>query len=146
MEALLLACGTLWLAAVTAGSENAAAAWKALGDAAPLGVLQWELGDFRRQDGLSAAAALAIGQSPLLLAAGPAIADYQALNRQEAPEEDGETTEPAVIPVEETPLDPVAAPAADNGVPAKTLVPSSTEGYTVCGRTYISNSTQHILS
>ena len=30
MEALLLACGTLWLAAVTAGSENAAAAWKAL--------------------------------------------------------------------------------------------------------------------
>ena len=98
MEALLLACGTLWLAAVTAGSENAAAAWKALGDAAPLGVLQWELGDFRRQDGLSAAAALAIGQSPLLLAAGPAIADYQALNRQEAPEEDGETTEPAVIP------------------------------------------------
>ena len=72
VEALLLACGTLWLAAVTAGSENAAAAWKALGDAAPLGVLQWELGDFRRQDGLSAAAALAIGQSPLLLAAGPA--------------------------------------------------------------------------
>lgn len=146
VEALLLACGTLWLAAVTAGSENAASAWEALGKAAPLGVLQWELGDFRRQDGLSAAAALAIGQSPLLLAAGPAIADYQALNRQESPEEDGETTEPAVIPVEETPLDPAGTPAADNGVPAKTLVPSGTEGYTVCGRTYISNSTQHVLS
>ena len=146
LEALLLACGTLWLAAVTAGSESAGAAAEALRASLPLGALRWELGDFGGGDGLPAAAALAIGESPLLLAARPAVAAYQSLARKELAEEDGETAEPSAVPVEETPLEPPAEPGEDNGVPAKTLVPSGTEGYTVCGRTYISNSTGYALS
>src|SRR5699024_2643741 len=47
-------------------------------------------------------------------------------------------------PVEETPLETVEA--TDNGVEARTLVPTDPSGYTVCGRTYISNSTDHALA
>ena len=46
--------------------------------------------------------------------------------------------------MEETPLEAPEAP--DNGVPARTLVPTGTAGYTVCGRTYISNSTDYTLA
>ena len=147
LEAALLAAGTLWMAAVTAGSDTASAAFGALREALPLQALRWELGDLWREDGLSPAAALTIGESPLLLAARPAVAERRALERQEVPEEDGETDTPMVLPVEETPLEPETPdPAADNGVPAKTLVPTDPSGYTVCGRVYISNSTSHALT
>lgn len=147
LEAALLAAGTLWMAAVTAGSDTASAAFGALREALPLQALRWELGDLWREDGLSPAAALTIGESPLLLAARPAVAERWALERQETPEEDGETDTPMVLPVEETPLEPETPdPAADNGVPAKTLVPTDPSGYTVCGRVYISNSTSHALT
>ena len=43
-----LAAGTLWAAAVTAGSDSAAAAWAALREASPLAALKWELGDLWR--------------------------------------------------------------------------------------------------
>lgn len=146
LEAVLLAAGTLWAAAVTAGSDTAAAAVSALAEALPEGVLRWELGDLWPADGLSPAAALTIGESPLLLAARGGVAELQALERQEPPEEDGENQAPIVTPVEETPVEPAAPLAADNGVPAKTLIPTDPSGYTVCGRVYISNSTSHELS
>lgn len=146
VEAVLLAAGTLWAAAVTAGSDTAAAAVSALAEALPERVLRWELGDLRPGDGLSPAAALTIGESALLLAAREDVAELQALERQEPPEEDGETRAPVVTPVEETPVEPAAPLAADNGVPAKTLIPTDPSGYTVCGRVYISNSTSHELS
>ncbi len=146
VEAALLAAGALWVAAVTAGSDSAAAAFSALAEALPERMLRWELGDLRTGDGLSPAAALAIGESPLLLAARGDVAELQALERQEPPEEDGETRAPVTVPVEETPVEPAAPIAADNGVPAKTLIPTDPSGYTVCGRVYISNSTSHGLS
>ena len=43
-------------------------------------------------------------------------------------------------------MEPAAPAAADNGVPAKTLIPTDPSGYTVCGLVYISNSTSHALS
>ena len=43
-------------------------------------------------------------------------------------------------------MEPAAPIAEDNGVPAKTLIPTDPSGYTVCGRVYISNSTSHGLS
>ena len=46
--------------------------------------------------------------------------------------------------MEETPLE--TTEETDNGVPARTLVPTDPSGYTVCGRVYISNSTDHALS
>lgn len=146
VEAVLLAAGTLWAAAITAGSDTAAAAVSALAEALPERALRWELGDLRSGDGLSPPAALAIGESALLRAAREDVAELQALERQEPPEEDGETRAPIVMPVEETPVEPAAPLAADNGVPAKTLIPTDSSGYTVCGRVYISNSTSHELS
>lgn len=146
LEAVLLAAGTLWAAAVTAGSDTAAAAASALAEALPERALRWELGDLWPGDGLSPAAALTIGESPLLLAAREDVAELQALERQEPPEEDGENRAPTVTPVEETPVEPAAPIAEDNGVPAKTLIPTDPSGYTVCGRVYISNSTSHELS
>ena len=145
-EAALLAAGTLWTAAVTAGSDTAQAAVSALAEALPERALRWELGDLWSGDGLSAPAALAIGESALLLAAREDVAALRSLERQEPPEEDGETPTPVTVPVEETPVEPAAPLAEDNGVPAKTLIPTDPSGYTVCGRVYISNSTSHELS
>ena len=144
LEAGVLAAGTLWAVTVTAGSDTAASALEALREAAPLRALQWELGDLWRRDGLSPAAALAIGEAPLLLAARPAVAELWS-QKEEAPHSPSpaEEEETVTVPVEETPLD--APGTADNGVPAKTLVPTDPSGYTVCGRTYISNSTDYTL-
>jgi len=146
LEAALLAAGTLWVAFVTAGSDTAASAMSALSAALPERMLRWELGDLWPRDGLSPAAALTIGESPLLTAARGEVAELWSLERQEPPEEDGETQTPVAVPVEETPVEPEAPAAEDNGVPAKTLIPTDPSGYTVCGRVYISNSTSHELS
>lgn len=145
LEAGLLAAGTLWIAFVTAGSDTAASAAAALTAALPERILRWELGDLWPQDSLSPAAALAIGESALLLSARDEVAELWSLERQEVPEEDGETPAPVTVPVEETPVEPAAPAAEDNGVPAKTLIPTDPSGYTVCGRVYISNSTDHEL-
>ena len=141
LEAAALAAGTLWLVGVTAGSDTAAEAADALVSSAPLRALRWELGDLWTRDTLSAAAALTIGEAPLLLAARPAVAELWS-REEEAPPAD--ETGDIVEPVEETPLEAPEAP--DNGVPARTLVPTGTAGYTVCGRTYISNSTDYTLA
>lgn len=142
--AVCLAAGTLWAAAVTAGSDTFSEAWTALRASAPQGILHWELGDLWQADQLSAAAALAIGESPLLLSARPAVAELWSSDRAEQPEAEGETEEIVTEPVTETPLE--APEAADNGVAARTLVPTDPSGYTVCGSVYISNSTDHALT
>ena len=146
LEAAALAAGTLWIAFVTAGSDTASSAAEALADALPERMLRWELGDLWDGDGLSPAAAMTIGESPLLLSARGDVAELWSLERQETAEEDGETKAPVAKPVEETPVEPAAPAAADNGVPAKTLIPTDPSGYTVCGRVYISNSTGRELS
>ena len=143
LEALALAAGTLWVVTVTAGSDTAASALRALWESLPISALRWELGDLWPRDGLSPAAVLTIGESPLLLAARPAVAELWTQTEPEAPVEQ-EDEEFVTVPVEETPLD--AADSVDNGVAAKTLIPTDPSGYTVCGRTYISNSTDYPLS
>lgn len=144
-EALALAAGTLWLVMVTAGSDTISAAAANLKKALPLEALRWELGDLWPQDTLSPAVSLTLAESPLLLAARPAVAELWSSEQAAetvpvSPEEQEELT----VPVEETPLDPPVS--IDNGVPAKTLVPTDPSGYTVCGTAYISNSTDHTLS
>lgn len=143
-EAVLLAAGTLWCVSVTAGSRTVSAALDALKQAAPMTALRWELGDLWTTDGLSPAAVLAISESPLLLSARPAIAKLWSTEVEEPPQ--NPTQEPVTTPVEETPLEAPSTPAADNGVAARTLVPTGSSGYTVCGRVYISNSTQYALN
>lgn len=144
LEAGILAAGTLWAVSVTAGSDTAASAAAALWASSPMNALRWELGDLWTRDSLSPAAVLTLGEAPLLLAARPAVAELWSSEREEAPVQDSGPEEIVTTPVEETPLDTPAA--TDNGVPAKTLVPTDPSGYTVVGRTYISNSTEHTLS
>lgn len=139
--AALVAAGTLWTVSVTAGSETVTAAVSALSEAAPLYALKWELGDLGAGDRLSPAAAMALGESALLLSARTAVAEQTPETVRPPAEAEEETV---TVPVEETPLD--APEAADNGVTAKTLVPTGPSGYTVCGRTYISNSTDYVLT
>ncbi len=144
LEAGVLALATLWAAAVTAGSDTAAAAVSALRASLPMEALKWELGDLWVQDQLSPATVLTIGESPLLLSARTAVAELWSTERAEEPPSAGEMEEIVTTPVEETPLE--APVAADNGVPARTLVPNDPSGYTVYGKTYISNSTAYQLS
>lgn len=144
LEAGILAAGTLWAVGVTAGSETAASAAAALWASSPLNALRWELGDLWARDSLSPAAVLTLGEAPLLLAARPAVAELWSSERAEAPAQDGGAEDIVAVPVEETPLDTPSA--VDNGVPAKTLVPTDPSGYTVVGRTYISNATDYALS
>lgn len=145
IEALVLAAGTLWVVCVTAGSNTAAGAASSLKAALPLYALRWELGDLWSRDGLSSATALTLATSAQLLSARPAVAALWSTEQPEflppmAPEEE----EAVTIPVEEIPLDtPVAI---DNGVAAKTLVPTDPSGYLVCGRVYINNATDHHLT
>jgi len=144
IRAAILAAATLWAVCVTAGSPSAAAAADALRRTLPLKALRWELGDLWADDGLSSAAVMVLGESPLLVSARAAVANLQPTSAAEtnAPPEAEE--ERATVPVEETPLElPLAT---DNGVPARTLIPTDPSGYTVFGRTYISNSTGHTLS
>ena len=143
IEAGIVAVGTLWVVSVTAGSETATAAAAALRDSVPLYVLKWELGDFWVKDELPPAVAMTQSESPLLLSARSAVAEIREETEQSEPTPEAEE-EVVTVPVEETPLD---APAAEeNGVEAKTLIPTDPSGYTVCGRAYISNSTEHELS
>ena len=146
IRAGILAAATLWAVCVTAGSPTAAAAAEALCRTLPLKALRWELGDLWTKDGLSAAAVMTLGESPLLVSARAAVAELQELPPCAAdPGTPPEAEEERVtIPVTETPLE--LSPAADNGVPARTLIPTDPSGYSVFGRTYISNSTDHVLS
>ena len=58
----------------------------------------------------------------------------------DAPQAPAQDTEP----VRETPV--TVEPTADNGVPARTLVPTTTEGYTVAGLAYIHSTRSDTLS
>lgn len=144
LSAGVLAAGVLWTVAVTAGSATVSDAAAALWEAVPMGALRWELGDLWAQDGLSAATVLAIGESPLLLSARPAVAELWSADREETTQEESTQEGTVTEPVEETPLQ--AESHTDNGVPARTLVPTDPSGYTVCGRVYISNSTDYTLN
>lgn len=147
-EALLVTVGVLWAVFVTAGSQTASAAVSSLVQSLPLQVLRWELGDL--QTALSPALVLTIAEAPALLAAREEVTRLWSTEPDPPPEEPAPQTQ--ARPVEEAPLEvPPAAPpqtpsAPDNGVTARTLVPTDPSGYTVCGRVYISNSTAHTLS
>jgi len=144
LGAILLAAAILWAAWATAGSSTLREAAEALGRSLPQRLLRWELGDFRQPDTLSLAAVLTLAEAPQLLAARPAVAELWRTERAEQPDPATRTEELVSTPVEEEPVDVPAA--ADNGVPARTLVPTDPEGYTVIGSVYISNSTDHALA
>lgn len=143
LEALALAGATLWAVSVTAGSSDAADALTALKREVPLALLRWELGGNGAGDGLSPAVMVTLQQSPLVFSAR---ADIAALRQQAEEDAAAQTPAPITEPVQEETQLPPAEPQPDNGVTARTLVPTDPGGYTVFGAVYISNSTQYTLS
>ena len=135
-----LAAGTLWAVTVTAGSETAAGAWKALRGIVPHGGHCGGAGGAVGAGHPVPGGSTDAGGVPCCSLARTAVAELWSTERAESAG-DGEEEELVTTPVEETPLD--AADAADNGIPARTLVPTDPSGYTVCGRAYISNTTDH---
>lgn len=139
LTAIALAVAIPWLAAVTAASDTGKAALGALGQQGDLalGILRSQLGDGREEDVLPAAVSLAIGQSPVLTAGRAAVLD---LRRGQEGDDGSQPEQEATEPITETPAEPETPLVfADNGVTARTLVPTSTEGYVVAGDVYISN-------
>ena len=154
LAALAAVGGVLYLVAATAASPSARSALDEVGRQGELalGLLRAQLGDPDREEILPAAVSLAIGQSPVLVSGQEAVL---RLRGTEEPDDsrDGDTPQPPsdVPPQPEAPLpEEPAQPApplvfADNGVEARTLVPSSPEGYIVSGGVYINNRTEYPL-
>lgn len=139
----------LYLVWATAASSSAQAAVDQLSRRRELALtlLRCQLGDRAREDDLPAQVALAIGQSPLLLAGKEAVLELRQTEENDA---SGSPGEPERLPdhsdAQILPEDP-AEPGdtllqIDNGVPARTLVPASSEGYVVAGGVYINNRTE----
>ncbi len=146
LSAALLAAAVLYGCYVTAASRSAADAAAALRrDRLVLALLRWELGDFGGDDALSLTTAMALGEAPVLLSAREevlALWSRGAETETETGEEEQTPAESAPITAE-TPAE--TTPAEDNGVPARTMVPTSDHGYTVLGSAYVSNVTAHAL-
>lgn len=147
--ALLTAAATVWAVTITAGTSNLRSAERALRREAfsPANALRWELGDLWGHDTLSPAATLTIGESPLLISARSDVAKLwskEPADNSSSAGKEKKDLDPTSTPVTETPLK-TDLDLAENGIPARTLVPSGTEGYTIAGNVYITNSTKHKL-
>lgn len=153
IAALLVSAAVIYVVAATAASTDFSSAWNALGKQGQLalGILRGQLEGMWSGGALPAGAALAIGQSPVLLSGREAVLELRRTEEEDdslppggqkpvaQEDENGSPEEPsAPIPEEpaeaETPL-----VFADNGVQARTLTPSSPDGYVVTGDVYINN-------
>jgi len=141
MGAATVAVTVLWTVFVSAGSATLGEAVGRMGRQGELGValLRAQLGDRgNEEDLLPRAAELVIAQSPLLLSARKEVLALRSAEE----EEEEQPQPPQQRPIREEPLEvapPAQHPFADNGVAAKTLVPSSEEGYVRAGAAYIAN-------
>lgn len=143
--ALALALLTLWGVGTTAQAQDAAAALCALKEsgALSLALLRFERGDTTLR-ALSAPSALALRMAPLLHSAGDAVAETWSaeLTLPPDPARDTQDDEGTVLA---QPAQPDEQPAADNGVPSRTLSPSDPSGYLVFGNVYINSATSSAL-
>ena len=143
LSTLLLSAGVLYGVSATVGSNSPRAAWEAFSrDEAVLTVLRWELGDLGTDSPLSLPAVMALRGVPVLLTAQDEVLSLWskgAETESESAEQDREGT----LLQEETERQPLHF--ADNGVPARTLLPSSEKGYDVIGSVYLSNSTGYAV-
>ena len=144
LTALLLAAAIPWLAAVTAASDTGQAALRAIGQqgAMALQIFRSQLGDTREAQALPAAVSLAIGQTPVLLSGRREILDLRRSQEEDTPQ--SQPSQEEQVPITETPEEPgTPLVFADNGVAARTLVPTSTDGYIVSGDVYITNTSDN---
>ena len=146
--ALLSAAATLWGVTATTGAMTAREAYLSLMDeeSAAVSLLRNALGDYFSPRPLRLSTAMVISQSPALLAAKDAILPlWDTLKAETAPmPEDTESEGTLLAPEETEALPPLTF--ADNGVPGRTLTPTSPKGYTVAGLSYIANATDYTLN
>lgn len=142
--ALVLAAMTL--VTVAAASENTPQTDG--GDDSSVGIrlLQWTLGDYAPQDGLSLSTVLALSQSPLLLSSRTAVAAQEPPQEVDTPQNtQTPATDDAAVSAP-LPITPRAALAfADNGVPSQTVKITNTAGYTVVRDVCIKNASNKTL-
>ena len=145
---LCMALLTLWAAFITSGSDSLPAAASAIGSSgsAAMQILRWELGDFWGTDALSAAALVALRQSPLLLQHRTAV-----MALMQAASDLNEDIQPVTPPDDaavSTPFVQISKDDltfADNGRPSQTVIPTSAKGYTVANGVYIKNTSSRVL-
>lgn len=151
--AVLLTVAILWLVTATAKSPSARSALDELGKRGDMAlhILRRQLADGRDPTGLPAAVTMAIGQSPVLLSGREAVLELRSQEESDdsgqTPVDTGRPQRPSgTLPLPEEPTEPLPPLLfADNGVPAKTLVPTSQKGYVVAGGVYISNLSDKIF-
>jgi len=143
VSGILLSGAVLWLVAVTASSATAESALRELSrqNTLALSLLRRQLGD--REEEIPVSLSLMLGQSPALLASRETVLE---LRRTVEPDDSSplpsHQEEPPDIP--ETPDEPETPLLfIDNGVPARTLIPTSSEGYIVTGDVCINNRSDH---
>ena len=143
LSAASLSALVLYGVTVTVGSSSPRAAWEAFRrDETVLAMLRWELGDLGADSPLSLSSAMALSAAPVLLTAKEEVLSLWskgAETESESAEQDREGT----LLSEETEREPLHF--TDNGVPARTLMPSSDKGYDVIGSAYISNTTGYTI-
>ena len=143
LSAASLSALVLYGVTVTVGSSSPRAAWEAFRrDETVLAMLRWELGDLGADSPLSLSSAMALSAAPVLLTAKEEVLSLWskgAETESESAEQDREGT----LLSEETEREPLHF--TDNGVPARTLMPSSDKGYDVIGSAYISNTTGYAI-
>ena len=144
---LVLAAAVVWVVFATAGGATLSGALSALagGEGLPVALLRLQLGDSRQPDGWDAATGLVISQSPLLLGSR-----QEVLSLQSQDDTDGQEEALPQQPIRETPEEPAGGLGdltfADNGVTARTLVPTTTEGYVISGLAYVNNYSNNALT
>ena len=151
--ALAASAAVIYVVAATAASTDFSSAWTALGEQSglALGILRGQLEGMWSGGVLPAGAALAIGQSPVLLSGRDAVLELRrteeeddtappGVQKPEVQEKEENGPEEPSAPISEEPGE-AETPLifADNGVQARTLMPSSPEGYVVTGDVYINN-------
>lgn len=142
--ALVLAAMTL--VTVAAASENTPQTDG--GDSSSVGIrlLQWTLGDYAPQDGLSLSTVLALSQSPLLLSSRTAVAEQEPPQETDTPQDAQPPAADDAAVSTPLPVTPRAALAfADNGVPSQTVKITNTAGYTVVRDVCIKNASNKTL-
>ena len=141
---LPLCCAVLYLVAVTAAAPSAAAALGALDQQGELAMalLRSQLMDTRKQQALPASVNLVLSQSPLLIGGREEVLSLRSRQESDTPLPDTREEPPAVTedisPLPETPAEPVTPLIfAENGVPARTLIPTSEKGTTESSEKWI---------
>lgn len=155
ITAIIASAAVIYIVAATAASTDFTSAWETLGrrGSLALGILRGQLEGIWNAGALPVRTAMAIGQSPVLLSGQEAILELRrteeeddSIPREREPAPDNQK-EPAIsepahptAPIAEEP-EQAETPLifADNGVQARTLSPSSRDGYIVTGDVYINN-------